>query len=178
MTRERRRRANPYLSIWLAVAGTMGGLLGLADYHRNPLNDPDLSRQRTGVLLPAGNEPSPSIGPQSGSGRESIVIFARSLKGRHLFRDLADQSDLSRDADLVVVTGDGSRPMIEAGIDRFLPDQDGSLARAFRLRSPIDGGYPVGYVLIDGQDFIRFRTLDPGFDRRAWEIKLLLGEMR
>lgn len=170
-------RVHSYVLIWLAVAGAMGGLLGLAEYHRNPLNDPDPSRQRTGVLLPAGNERSPSMGPQPNPGREAAIIFARSLKGRHLFPDLADQSDLSRKADLVVVTQDGSRPVIETGVDRFLMDPDGSLAQMLGLRGPIDGGYPVGYVLIDAHGFIRFRTLDPGFDRRAWEMKLLLNEM-
>lgn len=170
-------RAHPYFFIWLTVAAGMGGLLSLAEYHRNPLNDPDPARQRSGVVLPAGNERSPSFGRQSATGRDAVILFARSLKGRHLFPDLADQADLAGQADLIVVTRDGSRPIIEAGIDQFLEDHDGSLSRAFRLPSPIDGRHPVGYVLIDARGFIRFRTLDPRFDRRAWEIKLLLGEM-
>jgi hypothetical protein len=94
-----------------------------------------------------------------------------------LFSDLADQSDLANAADLIVVTSDGSRPAIEGGIQRFVTDTDGSLAKAYGLRSPIDGGPPVGYVLVDSHGHIRFRTLDHGFRERAWEIKLLLGEM-
>lgn len=164
--------------VWLSTALVMGALLGLAEGRRNPLNDPDQAWQRTGVLLPARSEPAPVIGSSHSLGRRRVIVFARSLKGRHLFPDLADQSDLTGDADLVVVTLDGSRPMIEWGIDDFLTDRDGSLANAFRFRSPIDGEYPVGYTLIDGEGFIRYRTLDPGFDRRAWEIKLLLSEMR
>lgn len=54
---------------------------------------------------------------------------------------------------------------------------DESIARAFNLRKPVDGGYPVGYVVIDSSGFIRFRTLDPGYDKRVWEIVLLLGEI-
>ncbi len=170
--------SHPYLFIWLAVAGGMGGLLGLAEHARHPLNDPDLSQQRTGILMPAGEERAPSIQPGWGTRRGTIILFARTLKGRHLFRDLADQSDLTSAADLIVVTHDESRPVIETGIHTFLTDHDESIARAFGLRRPIDGGYPVGYVIVDAQGFIRFRTLDAGFDRRAWEMKLLLSGTR
>lgn len=103
-----------------------------------------------------------------------IIFFARNLTDRYLFPDLADQSDLAGAADLIVVTPDGSRPVIENGVRRFATDIDGSLARSVGLHRPIDGGPPVGYVLIDSQGYIRFRTLDPGFGQRAWEIKLLL----
>jgi hypothetical protein len=111
------------------------------------------------------------------AGRPVVIIFDRTLAGRHLFHDLADQSDLARNAELVVVTSDGSRPVIETGIDHMLADQDETIARAFDLRKPVDGGYPVGYVLIDSSGSVRFRTLDPGYDKRAWEIRLLLNEM-
>ena len=77
----------------------------------------------------------------------------------------------------MVVTPDGSRPVIETGIDHMLADRDEAIARAFKLRKPVDGGYPVGYVLVDSLGFIRFRTLDPRYERRAWEVKLLLSKM-
>lgn len=167
----------PYLLMWIAVALLLGGLLGFADYRHNPLNDPDQAHQRTGVLIPTGQEPAPRIPPPNIAGRPVLIIFDRTLAGKHLFHDLADRSDLTRNTELLVVTSDGSRPVIETGIDHMLADQDQSIARAFDLRKPVDGGYPVGYVLLDASGFIRFRTLDPGYDKRAWEILLLLGEM-
>lgn len=168
---------HPYVLAWITVALLLGGLLAFADYRRNPLNDPDQARQRTGVLLPTAQEPAPRIPALNIAGRPVVIIFDRTLAGRHLFHDLADQSDLTRNAELLVVTSDGSRPVVETGIDHMLADQDESIARAFDLRKPVDGGYPVGYVLVDSSGFIRFRTLDPGYDKRAWEIVLLLGEM-
>lgn len=168
---------HPYLFVWVAVALLLGGLLAFADYRWNPLNDPDLAKQRTGVLLPTAQEPVPRIFALNITDRPVVIIFDRTLAGRHLFHDLADQSDLTRHAELLVVTSDGSRPVIETGIDHMLADRDESIARAFDLRKPVDGGYPVGYVLLDSFGFIRFRTLDPGYDKRAWEIVLLLGEM-
>ena len=171
------RRPSRYGVIFLAVALVFGALLALAECRRNPLNDPDQARQRTGVLLPAHTYPSPTLEDEPRPGHRTIFFFTRNLAGLHLFSDLADQSDLAGAADLIVVTSDGSKPVIEGGIQRFVTDADGSLAKAFGLRAPIDGGPPVGYVLVDSQGHIRFRTLDPGFQERAWEIKLLLGEM-
>ena len=165
------------VGIWLTGALVMGALLGFAEYRRHPLHDPDQAWQRTGVLLPAQTYPSPSVGGEPRPGQRAIVFFARRLTGHHLFHDLADQADLARAADLIVVTPDGSRPVIQSGIRRFVMDADGSLATAFGLRRPVDGGPPVGYVLVDSRGDIRFRTLDPGFGQRAWEIKLLLGDL-
>lgn len=107
----------------------------------------------------------------------TVVIFDRQLHGRHLFHDLADHSDVAGLAKVAVVTLDGSSPLIEKGIDCLLADPDQAIAEAFRLRRPIDGGYPIGYALVDRSGFIRFRTLDPEYARRGWEIRLLLGEV-
>lgn len=168
---------HPYLFLWFTVALFLGGLLTFADYRLNPLNDPDQARQRTGVLLPTEQDSAPMISALNIIGRPVVIVFDRTLTGRHLFHNLADQSDLTRTAELLVVTSDGSRPAIETGIDHMLADQDESIARAFNLRKPVDGGYPVGYVVIDSSGFIRFRTLDPGYDKRVWEIVLLLDEI-
>ncbi|MGE3977336.1 MAG: hypothetical protein AB7F94_07070 [Nitrospira sp.] len=165
------------IGLWIVTALLFAGLLAQAEYRRNPLNDPDQAQQRTGVLLPTGREPAPKMPVLDFTGRPALILFDRTLTRRHLFHDLADQADLTRNAELVVVTHDGSRPVIETGIDRMLVDQDEAIARAFDLRKPIDGGYPVGYVLVDSSGFIRFRTLDPGYELRVWEIRLLLGEM-
>ena len=153
----------------------MGVALAVVEHQRNPLNDPDQAWERTGLLLPAKTYQAPSLGVAPG--RPVVVFFARSLSDRYLFHDLADQSDLASMAALVVVTPDGSRPLIETGIKDIATDADSSLATAAGLHRPIDGGYPVGYALIDSDGYLRFRTLDPGFEQRAWEIKLLLKHL-
>ena len=153
----------------------MGVALAVAEHRRNALNDPDQAWERTGLLLPAKTYQAPNLG--GAPGRPVVVFFARSLSDGYLFHDLADQSDLASMAALVVVTPDGSRPLIETGIKDIATDADGSLATAVGLHRPIDGGYPVGYALIDSDGYLRFRTLDPGFEQRAWEIKLLLKHL-
>jgi hypothetical protein len=153
----------------------MGVLLCLAETWRNPSDDPDQAWQRTGVLLPAQTYPAPTAGIDPRCGHRVIIFFARTLTNRYLFYDLADQSDLASMTDLIVVTPDGSRPIIQNGIRSFIADIDGSLTSAVGLHRPIDGGHPVGYVLVDSLGYIRFRTLDPQFGEHAWEMKLLLG---
>lgn len=169
---QRQNQTTIYVAIWLTVALLMGLLLGFAEFQRNPLNDPDQAWQRSGLLLPAQTYQAPS--QIRGGERPRVVVFARNLSHQHLFHDLADQSDLANIADLVIVTPDGSRPVIENGISHFVTDSDGALVKAVGLNKPIDDGYPVGYALIDSEGYIRFRTLDPGFTKRAWEIQLLL----
>lgn len=58
-----------------------------------------------GMLALAGHERN----------RPSVVLFDRSLTGRHLFHDLADQAEIAAHADVIIVTRDGSRPVIETG---------------------------------------------------------------
>jgi hypothetical protein len=171
------QRLNPYVLIFISVALILGALLAFEEYQRNPLKDPDQARQRTGVLFPPNMYPAPVVEDEPRLGHRAIFFFARSLADDHLFSDLADQAELASAADLIVVTADGSKPLIEKGIKVFKADLDTSIAKAFGLRTPIDGGPPVGYVLVDAERHIRFRTLDAGFSDRGWEIKLLLGEI-
>jgi hypothetical protein len=169
--------ARRYILIWLTVAAVFGGLLGVDEYRRNSMNDPDQARQRTGVLLPAQTYRAPSVVDERLLNHRTILLFVRSLHGHPLFHDLADQADLANEADLVAVTTDGSGPAVMNGVRRVVFDPTGSLAESFGLNRPIDGGAPVGYVLVDSRGYIRFRTLDPGFGQHAWEIKLLLADI-
>jgi hypothetical protein len=168
------RSAYWYIRIWLAVAVGLGALLGVSEYTRNPLHDPDQAQQRTGMLLPAQTYPAPSIVEVPPGGKRTLIFFTRSLKSQHLFHDLADQADLAQEADLVVVTADGSRPMITNGIKSFADDPDGTVAQAFGLNRPVDGGAPIGYVIVDSKGYIRYRTLDPGFMHHTQELRLML----
>ena len=168
-------------AVWLAVAILFGGLLALAEHFRNRLDDPDPAQQRPGFLLPAGAAKAPNvIADFPRSGHRLVVFFIRSVEGQLLFHDLALQSDLAADADVVLVTSDGRPPRITQGLSAVILDGDGRIARAYGLSQPLDGGYPVGYALVDSDGFLRYRTLDPhcvGMGHN-YEVKALLGALR
>lgn len=175
-TMEITHRRSRYILIWVAVGVLLGTFLLVSEYSRNPLNDPDQAQQRPGFLLPPSAFKTPQIIPGvPRDGHRVVIFFARSLKGQALFHDLADQADVTNAADVVVVTQDGSRPTIEGGIRHFAFDPNGTVVAAFGLNQPIDGGAPIGYILIDSDGFIRYRTLDPNFRHLAKELKIMLG---
>ena len=166
---------------WIGIALSFAGLLAWAEGSRSAMDDADAAYQRTGTLLPAASLPAPPnlLGEYPRPGHRLAVIFARSVNDQLVFHDLAFQSDLSVLADLVLVTEDGEPPVIENGFNAVMADPDGTIVRAFGLRTPIDGGYPVGYALVDRSGFIRHQTLDPhciGMGHNL-EIKALLKAM-
>jgi alkyl hydroperoxide reductase subunit AhpC len=83
---------------------------------------------------------------------------------------------LAAEADVLLVAPDRRHPRITYGLTAVLPDKDGQIARAYKPDQPPDGGYPVGYVLVDSAGFVRYKTLDPhcvGMGHN-YEIKALL----
>lgn len=168
---------HPFVTIWLSTALLFGGLLAWAEVSRNRLDDPDPAFQRTGFLLPEDKLRAPDVLPgYPRAGHRLAVLFVRSVDGQMLFHDLALQSDLDSLADIVLVTQDGIRPNITQGLDAIVADRDEAIVNAFGLHRPMDGGYPVGYALVDRDGYIRHRTLDPhcfGMGHN-YEIKALL----
>lgn len=168
-------------AVWFAVALLFGGLLALAEHLRNRLDDPDPAQQRPGFLLPAGSLKAPDVIPGfPRAGHRLVVFFVRSVDDQLLFHDLALQSDLAAEADAVLIAWDGRSSRITHGLSAVLPDREGRIARAYGLSQPMDGGYPVGYALVDGDGFLRYRTLDPhcvGMGHN-YEVKALLRAIR
>lgn len=149
------------LIIWLSIAVLFGVLLGFAEYSRSHFDDPDPALQRQGSLIPATFK-VPEITPGfPRTGRPLLVIFVRSVEGQLLFHDLAVQSDLSLIADIILVSSDGREPNVTVGLSAVVADKDGTIAKTYQLNTPIDGGYPVGFAVIDRQGFLRYATLDP-----------------
>lgn len=58
---------------------------------------------------------------------------------------------------------------------RGLPHDN--LAEAYGMRSPSDGGPPVGYAVVDGQGRIRYRTLDPTVATELPEVATILAAL-
>jgi len=150
----------------VAAAIGLGALLAAAS-PRGPLDDPDPARQRPGYLdgggLPA---PAPDLGAGVTPGRRAVVFFVRPEQLGPLCQALP-ASGLGRTASLAVIV---SSPSDCPGQAALIVD-GGGLARRFGMPTPVDGGPPVGYAILDTAGRIRYRTLDPrgagGLDEAA-----------
>jgi len=143
------------VAMWLAAAIGFGLVLTMASA-RGPLDDPDPARQRSGFVDDGGmTAPGVAAGVPA-PGRRAVVFFVRPGQIGPLCRALP-ASSLGAKASLAVVV---SSPADCPGQATLVVDE-GGLARRFGMPTPVDGGPPVGYSLIDSSGRIRYRTLDP-----------------
>lgn len=168
-------RRRTLVTVWLTTALVLGGLLVVAEVTRGRLDDPDQAHQRPG-FLDAGDLPidAPAALLDGVPGRPSVAFFVRPSELDDLCAALP-ASPIALDAVVVVVTG---RDVAGCGGLPVLIDAGGRLAEDTGLRPPADGGYPVGYAVIDEQDRIRYRTLDPGLAGRLDEVETIVGALR
>ncbi len=155
------------VGIWTVAAIAFGLLLAAAS-PRGPLDDPDPARQRPGFLDSGG---LPVAAPDLGGGatalgRRAIVFFVRPEQIGPLCQALPT-SGLGTRASLAVIV---SSPSECPGQAALIVDS-GGLALLFGMPTPVDGGPPVGYAILDTAGRIRYRTLDPrgagGLDEAA-----------
>ena len=155
------------------VATLLGGVLFAAETSRNALDDKDLAFQRPGFLMETDAKAPPII-RETGADKPMLLIFDRSFADKVLFHDLGLQADLSALADIIIISQDTSRPTITNGITASLSDTDMQLANELLKREPHDGGYPVGYVIIDTDNTVRYSTIDPHYSHNAKEIRKIV----
>lgn len=124
-----------------------------------PLDDPDAADQRDGLLLD-GPQLRDRIGGVEFGGRRIVVLFERTEPtGADFFawrRAVADDG-----VELVIAVA-GSAEAAE-------------LADAVNIPTPVDGGPPVGYAVIDSDRMVRYSTLDPVYYRNAFEVDVITG---
>jgi len=82
-------------------------------------------------------------------------------------------SGLEEEASLAVVV---SSPAQCPGQSGLIVD-GGGLAQLFGMPSPVDGGPPVGYALVDSAGRIRYRTLDPRGAGGLDEVATVLADI-
>ena len=123
-----------------------------------PLDDPDAADQRDGLLLSGPTLP-PEIAGVSFGGRPLVLLFERTEPGGPTFQRWS-QAVARTGAGLVVLT-EGRRAAL--------------LADAVRMPTPVDGGPPVGYAVVDPSRTVRYATLDPAYLRNAFEIDVIVG---
>lgn len=123
-----------------------------------PLDDPAAADQRDGLLLSGPTLP-PELAGVSFGGRPVVLLFERSEPDGPAFERWS-QAVARTGADLVVVSG-GRRA--------------DPLANAVGMPTPVDGGRPVGYAVVDPSRTVRYATLDSAYLRNAFEIDVIVG---
>lgn len=164
------------IGVWLgAVLLASGGLAALhAGY--SPLDDPNPAFQRPGFV--DANPPRSALPQLPGEpitlGGRGVVFFTRpALLPRLLFMLAGpDGVFLRRHAKIVVIVHDATANTPSnspSGVSLFA-DPDGTLSQELVMHVPRDHGYPVGYAVIGPDGTVRYRTEDPGQDRRLSEV--------
>ncbi len=163
--------------IWIGAAVVLGGLQAIAVASYSKQDDPDQAAQRPGFISNQ-SEHAPPIEGVSYSKRPTVIIFDRMAMASSIFHDLADQAIISERANLVLITNRNMKPKILNGTTVVATDSSGALATSFQLNKPSDGGYPIGYVIVDSHGFIRYRTLDPEYAHHGDEIEIILKDVK
>lgn len=161
------------LGIWLVTAMLFGVAMLVADQIGSPLDDPDLAMQRSAALDAVGpRSAAPDVTTSiPAAGRITVVFFVRAAQQEPLLVQLSQPGVLPSNVDAAIVGGPVN--LSEAPI-AVLTDSDRSLARGYGMRTPRDGGYPVGYAIVDTTGVIRYRTLDPQLTRRLADVRTIL----
>jgi len=159
------------VEVWVTAALGLGLLLTVASA-RGPLDDPDPARQRPGFLGDGGvTPPAVAVGVPT-PGRRAVVFFVRPAQIGGLCRALPTSSLGAKASLAVVVSSSADCP----GQATLVVDS-GDIARRFGMPTPVDGGPPVGYALIDTSGRIRYRTLDPRGAGGLDEVATMLADV-
>ena len=159
----RRRGALPPLRWWwpalvFAVASAvLAAVVTVVVVGPGPLDDPSVADQRDGLLLSGPTLPREVAGVVFGA-RPVVLLLERTPPSGPAFERW--RRSVEAGADLVVVT-DRSRAAV--------------LADAVGMPTPVDGGLPVGYAVVDPSRTVRYATLDPSYLLNAFEVNVITG---
>ena len=124
--------------------------LGGVEIAKGPLDDPDPTRQRIGLLTAADASPRAPADTDWSDG-PTVVLF-------------------TGDLDPAPLRAAAQRPGAELVI--------GTDPAAFGLDDTDSGRPPVGYAIVDSDGRIRYVTLDPHLEEHAGEIDTMLEGVR
>jgi len=123
--------------------------------------------------LDGGGVTAPAVTPSIPTpGRRAVVFFVRPGQIGPLCQALP-ASGLEAKASLAVIV---SAPAECPGQAAVVVDK-GGLAGRFHMPTPVDGGPPVGYALVDSVGRIRYRTLDPRGAGGLDEVATMLADI-
>jgi hypothetical protein len=133
-----------------------------------PLDDPDPAYQRDGLLLSGPVVPKQELGIEFGRGAV-VLLFVRELPQRD---ELAQWAAAVPDAaEVTVVLPQPTPAQLPVAT---VVDPLNRLAEAVGMPTPVDGGRPVGYAVVDADRVVRYATLDPAYLTNAFEVTTIV----
>ena len=165
MTWGRLPGAEPPLAWWLPMAafGVAAVLITLVILlvvrAPGPLDDPNPANQRSGLLITGPRLSTDVRDARLGNG-PIVVLFERDTPSGRSYAAWRDTvSDDGVDLVVVVEGSPGAR----------------ALAATEGIPTPVDGGFPIGYAVIDAARVVRYSTLDPMYELNAFEVDVITG---
>ncbi|MBJ7608867.1 MAG: hypothetical protein JF887_05485 [Candidatus Dormibacteraeota bacterium] len=170
-----RRTRHVLIAVWLAAVLVFGGLTAYSRAVSAPLADPDPAYQRPGFLdvIPAYAAPPLGVNLPVPHAR-SVVFFTRPQLEQDLLSSVGADASLQSAARMVVVVcGPGAAATSAGSIAVVAQDVTCPAAGLYKMRSPRDGGAPVGYAIVSSSGMVRYSTLDPEVTRLLDEVELM-----
>ena len=137
-----------------------------------PLDNPDPAHQRDGLILDGPVLPDAVAGVRFGHA-PVVLLFVRDVPDPQAIQDWVAAVP-SRAKVLVVLP---EPPTVELPLPTVVDDR-ARLADAVGMPTPVDGGAPVGYAVVDSQNTVRYATLDPSYVSNAFEVATIVGAVR
>ena len=133
-----------------------------------PLDDPRIADQRDGLLRDGPLLPEQLSGVRFG-GEPVALLFVRAAPPTDRLEQWAASLP---DGTQVSVVASASSPTTSLPV---VVDPEGRLANAVAMPTPVDGGPPVGYAVVDRDRRVRYATLDPRWYDNAFEVATIAG---
>lgn len=161
--------------IWLGSAALMAGGLAASQASYSGLDDTHIAYERPGLLDLSGSPRSaPVLSNLPKPGRRAVFFVTRPERVAALESALKGDHPLQVAADVLIVVPAAAG---EAGPIPVVSDAGRDVALQLGIRQPRDGGFPVGYALVDSGGRVRYSTLDPEVTDHLDEIHTMLGAM-
>ena len=172
MTEWQSRRLPPWapLAWFAATALALTLLVVVLVKPPGPLDDPRIAYQRDGLLRNGPRLPEQLSGVRFG-GEPTALLFLRGAAPRERLQQWADSLP---DGTQVSVVASGPSPTTSMPV---IVDPQGRLATAVAMPTPVDGGPPVGYAVVDPDRRVRYATLDPRWYDNAFEVATIAGAL-
>lgn len=128
----------------------------------DPLADPDPALQRPGFIDAERSFMAPKVASGIPShDRRAVIFFDRQIPKAEDLQKLKELQGSLKNTDIALVVDSSARQ--SASPIPVILDNNARLARAYKLNQPNDGGYPVGYAVVDSKGLVRYPTLDPNY---------------